>query len=1119
MNFRQLAMATITLTGIAVLWLLDNWNRQLVVPAFALITAFALGVAYFSRAKTQPADAPADREHLNLLSTGVILVASETGSIRWANQSACRLLEEPLEALVDKLWQDLRPEAVWRKLGQRLTDFADAEHCTISGELMRKSGDTARVQGRITPDPLQTHTLMVEFVELAGRRSIHHPMPADYQADYRNTLDAIQQPVVIIDSHGRITHPNSAARRELKTNKLTDVNVLEFIAAKDRQLLIAKLKQLQRTQEPQTIEHLELSPGGRHAGTNDPLPAQARLVALPSAPGTALISFTPNTRKSTHKKPEQDNRTSDARFSRIFHSSPDAILIMRDDDSTILDFNAGFTSLLGYSREEAIGARESDLDLWVHRVERERIFKEFRKQKECNSAESKLRSRDGDTVFAELSLRYIEIDGELCVLCISRDVSKRALAEAALKESQLKFQQIFSRTPDGIAIIRQDDLTICDINDAFVSESGYERDQLVDYSLLELDILVNKSVLYKTARLLAKNGHFSNIEMIFKTRQGEHIPALVSATLLEVGEEPCILCIAKDVRHVRATEEQLRVSEERFRGAFENAPIGILLLDMEGRVFQANRFATDLLEYGEKSMQSLHISRLVPTEERSRCKEMLRRLSSGAEETIRAEQRMLRAGGQEIWTNMHVVLQRSREGSPSDYMVQIADITETKVSQQRMERMAFYDILTDLANRRLFYDRLAQVIEHTHRTDRLAALLYLDLDQFKRVNDTLGHEVGDALLKEIAQRLTQSVRSDDTVGRPGGDEFTILLSDISSPSDASLVAEKILNVLQRPITIDEHQLVVTTSIGITIVPTDGTDPTVLMKNADLAMYQAKENGRNNFQFYSEDMNTNATHRLQTEFELRRALERDEFVLFYQPKLRLTDQKIVGVECLLRWQHPERGLLMPAEFMDVAEETGTIVEMGNWVIKTACEAATRLASDNGSPIDTALNISSRQFRDPNLVGTIRKALRNSGLDPKHLEVEITETMLMHDVDAAAETVSQLHDLGVKLAIDDFGTGYSSLSYLKKFPIDTVKVDRSFVMDIPNSSDDIAITSAVIAMAHTLNMQVVAEGVETPEQLEFLLKHKCEFAQGFLFSKAVPLDKVTQLLAPNIRLLRS
>jgi EAL domain-containing protein (putative c-di-GMP-specific phosphodiesterase class I) len=375
------------------------------------------------------------------------------------------------------------------------------------------------------------------------------------------------------------------------------------------------------------------------------------------------------------------------------------------------------------------------------------------------------------------------------------------------------------------------------------------------------------------------------------------------------------------------------------------------------------------------------------------------------------------------------------------------------------------------------------------------------------------------LLQEIATRLTGCVRQEDTVARLGGDEFTVLLFRITSPSDASLVADKLLKRLRQPLNISGHQLVITTSIGITIAPQDGTDPNSLMKNADLAMYRAKEHGRNIYQFYSEEMNTNAIKRLRTEYELRRALERNEFELYYQPKVCLTTQQVVGVECLIRWHHPERGLLSPFEFIEVAEETGAIVDMGNWIIQEACRTGRTLCEQAGRNVQIAVNISPRQFKDHNLVSTIRRNLRETGLEPATLEIEITETMLMADVEAANQTVHKLHELGVRLAIDDFGTGYSSLNYLKKFPINTVKVDRSFVMDIPDSEDDMAITSAVIAMAHRLNMEVVAEGVETRDQLEFLTSHHCEYAQGFLFSKPLPLSSIRHMIQPNVRLLGS
>jgi EAL domain-containing protein (putative c-di-GMP-specific phosphodiesterase class I) len=307
--------------------------------------------------------------------------------------------------------------------------------------------------------------------------------------------------------------------------------------------------------------------------------------------------------------------------------------------------------------------------------------------------------------------------------------------------------------------------------------------------------------------------------------------------------------------------------------------------------------------------------------------------------------------------------------------------------------------------------------------------------------------------------------------------------------------------------------VVTGSLGVTIVPTDSTEPNVLTKNADLAMYRAKERGRNNYQFYSEEMNTRAVARLKTENELRAGIEAEQFELYYQPKVRLEDGRILGVECLLRWHHPERGLMTPDKFIDIAEESGVIIELGAWVVNEACRAAERLSREVGFPIEIAVNISPRQFRDPKLVATIRRSLREAKLKPFQLELEITETMLMSDAEAASATVHRLHELDVKLAIDDFGTGYSSLNYLKRFPISTVKVDRSFVMDIPSNTDDMAITAAVIAMAHRLNLEVVAEGIETPAQLKFLVEHRCEYGQGYHFSKPVTFDAVLDLIQEN------
>ena len=1044
-----------------------------------------------------------------------LLILDLDGRVVMANTTVESIIGQAHDQVYGKFLKDLVGAEIWATIQSRRTQLFKGESLKLEGSLQRLDGSAALVSGfaRLVMSDIGKPRYII--VQISDESETQDTRRALAQADsrFRNIIELSGELILIVNQHGRITRANSCAARALGRTEaeLLNRSVLDFVTTDKRKTFVAVLKaSLNNPDQIQHIEQLQLNSRGRgQKNCDEEIVVEARLVGLPSSEGISgtIISCRVITEQVASIK---ELRASEARFSRIFHSSPDAILIVRQCDSTILDFNSGFSRLLGYTREQAIGQRESDLSLWADDTERERIFSTLSSQRECTDVETRLLTVSGDLVQVEISLRYIEIDGELCILCIGRDIAKRVLAESALKESEEKFARVFSESPDGIVILSQADATIVDINELFVETSGYLREELIGKTIEELNVFADKAAFKKAATTLASEGHLSNLEMVLRTKSGEHIPVLTSATLLDFGKEPCILCITKDVRELRNTEEQLLRSEDRFRGTFENAPIGIVLVDLDGQIFQVNHFAAELLFYEIESMQKLHISRLLPPNERDNLKEAMADLVTGKETTSRVERKMLCQDGHEIWTNFHIVVQRSPDGEPMYCIIQIGDITEMKTSQRRMERLAFFDTLTNLANRRLFHDRLSHATEHCVRTNRVAALLYLDLDQFKRVNDTLGHEVGDTLLKEIANRLTKCVRKEDTVGRPGGDEFTILLYDVNSPTDASIVAENILKELRRPISISGHQLVVTTSIGIVTIPDDGIDPNTLMKNADLAMYKAKERGRNTYQFYSNEMNTDAAKRLRTEYELSRALDFDEFELFYQPKVRLNDQRIVGVEALIRWQHPERGLLLPVEFIEVAEETGVIVDIGNWVIEEACKAGCILSKANGAPITVAINISPRQFQDPNLVQTVRRCLRETKLSADSVELEITETMLVIDVEAASETISRLTDIGVRIAIDDFGTGYSSLNYLKKFPIDTVKVDRCFVMDIPNSSEDMAITAAVIALAHGLNMSVVAEGVETSEQLDFLIEHKCEYAQGYLFSKALPLKEIVSML---------
>lgn len=441
------------------------------------------------------------------------------------------------------------------------------------------------------------------------------------------------------------------------------------------------------------------------------------------------------------------------------------------------------------------------------------------------------------------------------------------------------------------------------------------------------------------------------------------------------------------------------------------------------------------------------------------------------------------------------------------------DITERKMTEDRLMYLANFDSLTGLPNRALFRDRLRRAIARAQRNNGQVALLFLDLDRFKNINDSLGHHAGDQLLRGVSKRLLKNAREGDTVARLGGDEFTVILEGIESSEDAVAVARKILELMEAPFKLDGHEIVVSTSIGITLYPEDATDMSSLLKNADTAMYRTKEKGRNSYQFYTADMNDKAIETLMLENDLRHALEREEFELYFQPQFDLHTRAIIGIEALVRWNHPVRGLLSPSKFIPFAEESGLIIAMGEWILRKACTYARAWQSPGHAPLHVAVNLSMRQFHQRNLVEMVTQALADSGLPPYCLELEITESMLAHNVEKTSAILHELHNLGIRLSIDDFGTGYSSLNYLKRFPLNTLKIAQSFVQDIANEPDDAAIAEAIIGLAKALRLNVIAEGVETDEQVYFLRGRGCDWVQGELFSKPIPSQDLLPWLRRN------
>jgi diguanylate cyclase (GGDEF)-like protein/PAS domain S-box-containing protein len=465
------------------------------------------------------------------------------------------------------------------------------------------------------------------------------------------------------------------------------------------------------------------------------------------------------------------------------------------------------------------------------------------------------------------------------------------------------------------------------------------------------------------------------------------------------------------------------------------------------------------------------------------------------------------------WLTISVV--RDAQGRAGNYIEIFADITERKEREERVRHLAHHDALTDLPNRALLNDRIAQAVSLAERNRTQAAVMFLDLDRFKTVNDSLGHSVGDKLLREVSSRLKSCMRASDTVSRLGGDEFVILMPNVTDPEDVAVTAQKVLDAVARPYNIDDHELVSTPSVGISVYPGDGADVDTLLRNADAAMYHAKETGRNNYQFFTQDMNARALERLSLERSLRRALVRDELRLHYQPQYNIADGRMVGMEALIRWQHPEHGLVLPEQFIQFAEESGLILPIGDWVLKEACRQ-NRAWQDAGLPrLGVSVNISALQFHQPDFVDTVHRALTGTGLEARHLQLEVTESIIMNDIERVNESLERLKDMGLELTIDDFGTGYSSLSYLKRFPIDRLKIDKSFVQDVTTDSDDEAIIGAIIALTRKLGLRTIAEGVETREQLEFLRDQGCDEVQGFLLSKPLAPTDCATLLAQESR----
>ncbi len=686
------------------------------------------------------------------------------------------------------------------------------------------------------------------------------------------------------------------------------------------------------------------------------------------------------------------------------------------------------------------------------------------------------------------------------------------LSQRNLRESEERFRTLVESAPEAIFVLDAEKKCIIDTNKNTCDLFHMRRSELYDIDYMKLSPISQPDG-QPSAKLMEKyiaqacTGKQPVYEWTHINTNGEHIVCEVKLVRLPAINRTLIRGSIIDIRERKRAEEETR----KLSRALQQTADAILITDKFGFIEYVNPAFEKTTGYSSKETLGRTPALLRSNKhDNEYYKTLWDTIKSGNVFTDVITNR--KKDGTFFHEEKTITPLKDDNGNITHYIATGRDITERIHTHERLQYLAHHDTLTDLPNRSGFAERFQVEASHALRNSKKVAILFTDLDRFKIINDTLGHDIGDLVLKTAAERFVNSLRASDTVARLGGDEFAIILSDINNADEVAMIASKILQEISKPMYIDERELFVSASIGISIFPDDSHDTGILIKHSDIAMYRAKKLGRNNYQFFSEEMSTKAAKRLNMETNLRRALDRGEFCLYYQPQLEMSSGKIIGVEALLRWEHPEHGLTSPSEFIPVLEETGLIVPVGEWIALTACKQL-NIWRNAGHNIRMAVNVSSRQFNDTTLEERIYNIIQKTGIDPTSLELELTESLLMRNPGQTELTLKHFADMGIGLSIDDFGIGYSSLSYLRRFPLDTLKIDRSFVRDITTDPDDAAIIVTIIAMAKTLKLSVIAEGVETKEQLEFLQQFKCNTYQGFLFSKPLPADDITTLLQQN------
>ncbi|HUO58079.1 MAG TPA: EAL domain-containing protein [bacterium] len=788
------------------------------------------------------------------------------------------------------------------------------------------------------------------------------------------------------------------------------------------------------------------------------------------------------------------------------------------DVSRIIYSNEAFSKMTGYSGED-LTSLSSFFEL-VPAENRQLIEKKIASHieggKPTGRYEIPIRCHNGVLSHFELTVTTIKDGPSAWLVSIARDITAQRQLQDTLDRQGAQYKLLFQSNPNPMLIYDLDSLLIVAVNDAAVEKYGYSHSEFLTLSLMDIRDPADIPTLLKKVQELREDRSVVKESVKHRKKDGSTMEVEITSHSIDFEGRRARVVMVTDMTDHKKAEKALKESEGKFKELFNNVIDSIFLFTLSddgipGKFIEVNNTACAKLGYTREELLRMTPFDVSMPEDAADLTKIFKKLLQQGHLTF--EKAQMTKNGLKIpveinahvleWNNQRVVQSISR------------DITERKRAEETIRRQAYYDVLTNLPNRTLFKDRLEQAMKQAHRNKQMLGVIVLDLDRFKNINETLGHALGDKLLVAVSERLLGALGESETIARFGGDEFTLLLPQVNTVEEATRHAQKIIEILAVPIKINNHELHVTTSIGMAFYPDDGENFEILLKNAETAMYRAKEQGRNNYQLYASVMNVSAFKQLLMENSLRRALDKEEFVVYYQPQIDIKTHKIVGAEALVRWQHPDLGLVFPTEFIGLAEETGLIVPIGEWVIRKVCAQSRKWQDAGYEKVRVSVNLSARQFQQRNLVSTIAQILQDTGLDAHSLGLEITESIAMKNADFTISALNEFKKMGIHLSLDDFGTGYSSLSYLKRFPLEALKIDRSFVRDITTDPNDAAIVTAVVALAHSLKLSVVAEGVETEGQLSYLKNHDCDQVQGYIFSHPLSEENYLRTLRESLK----